>query len=91
MSTSIKSIRTQLGLTQAAFAEGIGVTQGNVSHYENNGQTVMPDVARRVIELVNRNGFACTFDDVYSEEPVLAPLPRIAAPAKPAEPATLEG
>ena len=71
MSTTIKSIRTQLGLTQAAFSEAIGVTQGNVSHYENNGQTVMPDVARRVIELAQSSGFICTFDDVYGGETVL--------------------
>ena len=67
----IKSIRTQLGLTQAAFAEGIQVTQGNVSHYENADQTVKPDVARRVIDLATRHGFACSFDDVYSATPEL--------------------
>ncbi|MFC6520104.1 helix-turn-helix domain-containing protein [Undibacterium arcticum] len=42
-------IRERLGVTQAAIADAIGVTQGNVSHYEK-GQTVPPDVARRLIE-----------------------------------------
>ncbi len=77
----IKAIRAQLGLTQQAFAEGIGVSQGNVSFYER-GQTVMPDVARRVIELAARRGFACTFDDVYSDAPTLK---RSKAPKLPAE------
>lgn len=66
----IKAIRTQLGLTQQAFAEGIGVSQGNVSFLER-GQTVMPDVARRVIDLAERSGFRCSFDDVYCEAPKL--------------------
>jgi len=71
MSSNIKSIRTQLGLTQAAFAESIGMTQGNVSHYETNGQTVMPDVARRIVQLVQTKGFSCSLDVVYSATPAL--------------------
>jgi putative transcriptional regulator len=71
--SSIKSIRTQLGMTQQEFADGIAVTQGNVSHYEA-GQTVLPAVARRVIELARTRGFTCTFDDVYGEDAVLLPI-----------------
>ena len=57
-------IRSELGLSQAAFAAGIGVTQGNVSHYEK-GQTVPPNVAARVIEFAASRGKKITFDDVY--------------------------
>lgn len=80
--SAIKCIRTQLGLTQQAFAEEIGVSQGNVSFYER-GQTVMPDVARRVIACAKRHGYLCSFDDVYSERPELKP--RKAKPAAKAE------
>lgn len=73
---SFKAIRTQLGLTQQAFADEIGVSQGNVSHYENAGQTVPPEVARRVIAVAGKHGFICTFDDVYSETPVQLPTKR---------------
>ena len=61
---SIQSIRKQLGLTQAALAAGIGVTQGNVSHYEK-GQTVPPDVAARLIVFAARLGLPLTYDDIY--------------------------
>lgn len=67
----IKAIRTQLGLSQKAFAEALGQTQGNVSHYETMGQTVRPEVARKVIQLAKEHGFLCTFEDVYSQAPRL--------------------
>jgi len=59
-------------MTQSAFAEGIGVTQGNVSLYEK-GQTVPPKVAKRVIELAASRGVALTYDDVYVELGVASP------------------
>ena len=52
-------------MTQAALAAGIGVTQGNVSHYEH-GQTVPPDVALRLIQFARSAGVSLTFDDVYA-------------------------
>jgi len=68
---TIKSIRTRLGITQAALAEGIGCTQGNVGHYENKGQTIPPDVAKRLIAFAAQRGMALTYDDVYG--PIEAP------------------
>ncbi|MFC3107379.1 helix-turn-helix domain-containing protein [Undibacterium arcticum] len=62
-------IRERLGVTQAAIADAIGVTQGNVSHYEK-GQTVPPDVARRLIEYAEKLGHAITFNDVYGMDQV---------------------
>lgn len=64
---SIKSIRTKLGLTQSELAAAIGCTQGNIGHYENKGQTVMPDVARRLIAFAATRGLHLTFDDIYGE------------------------
>lgn len=64
----IHFIRKRLGITQSALAAGIGVTQGNVSHYER-GQTVPPDVAARLIEFASSAGLRLTFDDVYKPEP----------------------
>lgn len=61
---TIAHIRSRLGLTQAALAAGIGVTQGNVSHYER-GQTVPPDVAARLIDFAATLGVSLTFDDIY--------------------------
>ncbi len=63
--STIKTIRTRLGLTQAALAQGIGCTQGNVGHYENKGQTVPPEVARRLIAFAATLGVEITFDEIY--------------------------
>ncbi len=60
-----RSIREQLGLTQAAMAQGIGVSQGNVSLYER-GQQLPPRVAARLIKLAAERGVRLTFDDVYA-------------------------
>jgi len=64
---AILAIRTRLEMTQAAFGQGIGVSQGNVSFYEK-GQTVPPDVARRVIDLAATRGLALSFDHIYGEQ-----------------------
>jgi len=86
---TIKAIRERLGVTQAALAEGIGCTQGNVGHYER-GQTVLPDVAKRLIGFAAERGLEITFDHVYgtSELPELIGVPD--APAIP-EAATTHG
>lgn len=60
----IKSIRMRLGVTQSSFAEGINMTQGNVSHYEK-GQTVPPEVAARVIGFAKTLGVSLSFNDIY--------------------------
>lgn len=66
----IKSIRTRLAVTQAVLAEGIGCTQGNIGHYENKGQTIPPDVARRLIVFATERGLPVTYEDIYG--PALA-------------------
>ncbi len=61
---AVKTIRTRIGVTQAALAEAIGVTQGNVSFYEK-GQTIPPLVARKLIEFARAQGHDITFNDIY--------------------------
>lgn len=63
---NIRQIRQLLGLSQAAFGDAIGVTQGNVSFYEMGVQDVPPKVARRLIEAAAKRGHELTFDDIYS-------------------------
>lgn len=60
----IKAIRERLGLTQAELALALGKTQGNVGFYER-GQTVPPDVARRLISFAHVSGVQITYEDVY--------------------------
>lgn len=60
----IKSLRTRLGVTQDVMATAIGVTQGNVSNYER-GQSMPPDVAKRLIVYAATLGHAVTYEDIY--------------------------
>ena len=76
---AIRSIRACLGLTQAQLAAALGMTQGNVLHYEQGRQRVPPDVAQKLIEHAASLGIAITFDHVYGG----AQLP----PARAVEPA----
>ena len=64
---NIKAIRQRLGMTQADFAEAVGVTQGNIGHYECQRQEVSPGVARRLIEFAATSGVTVSFNDIYSE------------------------
>jgi putative transcriptional regulator len=64
--SNFKRIRLRLGLSQAAIAAELGVTQGNVSHYEVGRNTIPPDVAGRLISVAKKRGHVITFDDVYA-------------------------
>lgn len=69
--SQIKTIRTYLGLTQSALAEGIGCTQGNVGHYET-GQTLPPERAKALIDFAASRGLPLTMGQVYGTEPLPA-------------------
>jgi len=64
---TIQNIRHRLDVTQAILADALGVTQGNISHYER-GQTVPPDVAARLIEFAKSMGHQISFDDIYAHK-----------------------
>ena len=67
----IKSIRDRLGITQSALADGIGCTQGNIGHYEK-GQTIPPDMAKRLIGFAKTMGHEVTYEDVYGPADIQA-------------------
>jgi putative transcriptional regulator len=71
-------IRSRLGVSQSAIADGIGVSQGNVSFYEVRDQTVPPDVAGRLIAFAARHGLPIGFDHVYGD----AALPKERLPVR---------
>lgn len=76
--TPLQQIRTALGLSQRAIGELLGMTQGNVWHYEQ-GQTVPPEVATKLIEVANARGLAISYDHVYGG----ADLPEVMAGTPP--------
>jgi putative transcriptional regulator len=59
------TIRKRLDMTQSEIAAELGVSQSNVSFYEN-GQTVPPAVAGKLIALAKSRGHDISFDDVYA-------------------------
>lgn len=69
----ISQIRAQLGVTQAAMADALGMSQGNVSNYEN-GQTMPPHVADRLIKYAATFQLTLTYDLIYGV-PALEPAP----------------
>jgi len=71
---NLKLIRERLCVTQQVLADGIGCTQGNIGHYER-GQTLLPDVAARLIVFAASRGLCIGYDHVYGD----APLPRLRA------------
>lgn len=78
---AFSAIRKRLGMTQSEIAVPLGTTQANVSFYEN-GQTVPPGVAAKLIEFAKTRKLDLTYDMVYGA----AALPPEQAPA--AEPST---
>ena len=65
---NVQTIRKRLGLSQAALAAAVGVTQGNISHIEQGRQEVTPSVARRIIAVAADRGVPLGFDDIYAPE-----------------------
>src|SRR6185295_7594625 len=64
---TFKRIRERLGWTQAEMAAVLDVSQGTISFYEN-GKTVPPQVARKLIDVARQRGLDVTFDHVYGDE-----------------------
>jgi putative transcriptional regulator len=79
--SNIKAIRARLGLTQSALARGIGCTQGNVGHYENKGQTIPPDTAKRLIAFAAAQGHVVSYEDIYGDPGLTQAPATIAQPA----------
>ncbi|MBL8474418.1 MAG: helix-turn-helix transcriptional regulator [Rhodocyclaceae bacterium] len=57
-------------MSQEEFGEALGMSQGNVSHYECQRQEVPPDVARRIIVLAKGRGQEITFEQIYASPAV---------------------
>jgi len=75
----ISHIRAQLGVTQSAMAEALGMSQGNVSNYEN-GQTVPPYVADKLIKYAATFGVSLSYDLIYGAPDQLEAPPTLARP-----------
>lgn len=54
-----------MGVSQAKLAALIGVSQGNISHCEQQAQEVSPDMARKIVAAARDLGVDVSFDDIY--------------------------
>lgn len=61
----IKSLRADLGISQAKLAAHLGCTQGSVGHYEVGRQVIPPERAAALIVFAAQHGKPVTWDDVY--------------------------
>lgn len=65
MKNNLKAIRERLGISQAKMAALLDVTQGNISHCENQTQEVSPGMARKIVAVCRELGTDVSFDDIY--------------------------
>ncbi|MCK1783385.1 helix-turn-helix transcriptional regulator [Pseudomonas sp. TNT11] len=63
--SNMKTIREKVGVTQAALAKTVGLTQGAIAHYENDRRKPGLEECRRIVDALNTSGAAVTLDDVF--------------------------
>lgn len=70
--TFIRQVRTSRNLTQAQLAEVVGISQPNLSAYENDRRSPSLEVANRIV-------VACGYELVADAGPrqVACPLPKV--------------
>lgn len=64
----IQEIRKASGMSQAAFADALGVTQSTVSQYERGVIRIDIDRAIKAVELARKYGQEIGLDDIYRPE-----------------------
>ena len=64
-----------MNMTQQEFADMLGISQGNVGHYELRDQVMPPHVARFLIMKAADRGHWVTYEDIYGKvhAPVMMP------------------
>lgn len=63
--SNMKTIREKVGVTQAALAQTVGLTQGAIAHYENDRRKPGLEECRRIVAALNSSGAGVTLDDVF--------------------------
>ncbi len=63
----LKKIRLRMGMTQQQFADMLGISQGNVGHYELRDQVMPPHMARFLMMKAADRGHRVTYEDIYGK------------------------
>ncbi|WP_434340220.1 helix-turn-helix transcriptional regulator [Motilimonas cestriensis] len=61
----IKFIRGDLGVTQRALAEKLGLSQSTINHYENGNRSIDTGTGWKIVQALNAFGAQCSFEDVF--------------------------
>ena len=69
-----RHLRKKLGLSQANLAAAIGVKQVTISNYEADTVLPSPSAAASLIKHAASRGVVVTFDELYSNSPLLKDL-----------------
>lgn len=71
--STFKAIRQCLGVTQAEMSRALEMSQGNISFLER-GQTVTPEVAKKLIAYAATLGVTLSYDHIYGDAALPPPL-----------------
>jgi putative transcriptional regulator len=63
--SNLRIIRKKLGLTQAEFAQSIGVTSRAIGHIETGIRGLSGDLALRIQDFLKTKGINVSIDDLY--------------------------
>lgn len=66
---NIRKLRHTQGLTQAEFAERIGVSRNSLSRYENGSSPISTDIIDRICQ-----AFQVSYREIVGEEKMINPL-----------------
>lgn len=68
MVSPVKLIRRRLLLTQAQFAEKIGVSRVMIYSYELGHKAPSNKMIKKLLELAKENGIECNAEDFFKDE-----------------------
>lgn len=61
----VKKLRIQIGMTQAQFADALGVSQSTVTHIETGRRLPSPALALQIVQLARKHRQAMTMEALY--------------------------
>lgn len=65
MKNNIQKIRYKLGMSRKELAQGLRVTVGAISNYENGARFPRPFICYRLIDLAKSRNIKIKLEDIY--------------------------
>jgi DNA-binding transcriptional regulator YiaG len=64
----VKKLRTQIGMSQAQFADALGVSQSLVTHWETGRRQPSPGLALQIVNLARKHNQKLTMEALYTPQ-----------------------